>query len=141
VSGKNYELIEHTADIGIKIRGEDLKELFSNAASAMFDIMAEEEAGKKKSPFQEEIIEQAAGDLEELFINWLNELLSLSAIKRLIFFEFHIERIDEHSLQAKVKGCDINSYRVNTEIKAATYHTLKIEERPSGYAAEVIFDV
>ena len=141
MSGKNYELIEHTADIGIKIKGEDLKELFSNAASAMFDIMVEEEAGKKKSPLQEEIIQQTAQDLEELFIGWLNELLSLSAVKRLIFLEFHIEKIDEYSLQAKVRGYDINSYRINTEIKAATYHALKIEEKPFGYSAEVIFDV
>lgn len=138
---KKYQIIEHTADIGIEVLGKDLKELFSNAAVAMFDIMAEAEGGKKKDCLQEEIIRQTGQDLEELFIGWLNELLSLSAIKRLIFIEFQIEKVNKHSLQAKVRGCDINNYRINTEIKAATYHALKIEEKPFGYSAKVIFDV
>jgi SHS2 domain-containing protein len=70
---KNYELIEHTADIGIKIKGKDLRELFINAALAMFDIIAERKNSQGKR--REIKIKQKAEDLGELFINWLNELL------------------------------------------------------------------
>jgi len=137
---KNYELIEHTADIGIRVKGKDLKALFKNSASAMFDIIAER---KESSVIKQKKIkiEQKADNLEELLVNWLNELLSLSATKELIFSEFRINKIDKNILQAVVIGEDIKNYRVNTEVKAATYHQLKLEEAKGGLQAEVIFDV
>ncbi len=144
---KNYELIEHTADIGIRVKGKDLKEIFKNAALAMFDIMAEKKPETRPTfggcPEKPEniVLEQKAENPEELFVNWLNELLSLSATKELIFNEFKIKKIDEHNLEVEVEGEPIKNYRVNTEIKAATYHALKIEKSKSGWQAEVIFDV
>jgi len=140
VKNKTYELIEHTADIGIRVRGEDLKELFRNAAAAMFDIIAEKKEPEVKK--QAEIkIEQKADDLEELFVNWLNELLSLSATKELIFSGFQINKVDKNTLQAVAMGEDIKNYKVNTEIKAATYHQLKLEQTKTGWQAELILDV
>ena len=137
---KTYELIEHTADVGIKVKGNDLKELFRNAAAAMFDIIAEKKEPEIKK--QAEIkIKQKADDLEELFVNWLNELLSLSATKELIFSGFQINKIDKNTLQAVAMGEDIKNYKVNTEIKAATYHQLKLEQAKTGWQAEVILDV
>ena len=140
---KNYELIEHTADIGIRVKASDLKELFKNTALAMFDIIAERKPGIRYqvSGIKEIIIRQKADDLEELFINWLNELLSLSAIKEKIFCDFRFKKLDEQNLETEVFGCDIKDYKVNVEIKAATYHQLKLEESKSGWQAEVIFDV
>ena len=147
---ENYELIEHTADIGIRVKGKDLKGLFKNAALAMFDIIAERgsrfkvpvcPAGRQGSRFKEITIKQRADDLEELFINWLNELLSLSATKDLIFSGFKIEKLGKNNLEATLFGDDIKNYKVNTEIKAATYHQLKIEQTVSGWEAEIIFDV
>ncbi len=137
---KTYELIEHTADVGIKVKGNDLKELFRNAAAAMFDIIAEKKEPEIKK--QAEIkIEQKADDLEELFVNWLNELLSLSATKELIFSDFQINKINKNTLQAIAIGEDIKNYRVNTEVKAATYHQLKLEQTKTGWQAELILDV
>ncbi len=137
---KNYELIEHTADIGIRVKGSDLKELFKNTALAMFDIIAEK---KSSQPAKQEKIEikQRADDLEELFINWLNELLSLSATKELIFSDFTITKLERNTLKATAIGESMKNYKINTEIKAATYHQLKIEEDKDGWQAEVIFDV
>ena len=147
---KDYELIEHTADIGIKVKGRNLKELFKNTALSMFDIMAEKKLkvstrggfalGKKNEKLKIKI-EQKAENLEELFVNWLNELLSLSQTKELIFNDFKIRRLEENELEAEVFGGHIKDYKVNTEIKAATYHELKIEKDKSGWKARVIFDV
>jgi SHS2 domain-containing protein len=137
---KNYELIEHTADVGVRVTAASLKELFQNAACAMFDIMAEEvNPGVKETKKIQ--IKQTAGDADELLVNWLNELLSLSATKSLIFSDFAIKKIDSNNLKAVVSGGDIKNYKVNTEIKAATYHELKLEQSNSGWKAEVIFDV
>ena len=137
---KDYEVIEHTADIGIRVRGRNLKDLFRNAALAMFDIISEKR--QKKSSKRKKIkIDQRADNLEELFINWLNELLSLSSAKGVIFSAFGINRLDKNRLQAALTVEDIGNYKVNVEIKAATYHALKLEQGKSGWQAEVIFDV
>lgn len=138
---RNYELIEHTADIGIKIKAEDLKGLFKNAALAMFEIIAEKKPETRGQKPEEIRVKQKAESLEELFVNWLNELLSLSAAKEKIFCDFKFNVLDEHHLEACVGGGDIKDYKINTEIKAATYHELKIEKKNSDWQAQVIFDV
>lgn len=139
----NYELIEHTADIGIRLKAKDLKGLFKNSALAMFDIIAEKKSPvtAHRSPVKKIIVKQKSNNLEELFVNWLNELLSLSATKELIFSDFTINKLNENVLKAVVIGNDMKNYKVNTEIKAATYHELKLEQTSSGWQAEVIFDV
>ena len=137
---KNYELIEHTADIGIRVKGGDLKGLFRNAALAMFEILAKQIKPAQKN--SEKInLKQKADNPEELFINWLNELLSLSDAKGLIFYDFQIKKIGKFSLEATLLGNNIENYKINTEIKAATYHELKLKEDKSGWEAEVILDV
>jgi SHS2 domain-containing protein len=138
---KNYELLEHTADIAVRIKGNDLEALFRNSASAMFDIMAEAVPGKKSRDTEKFPVKQEAADLEELFINWLNELLSLSAAKGKVFCKFIFKKLDEHGLEAEVSGADWVNYKINTEIKAATYHELEIKKMGSLWQAKVIFDV
>ena len=137
---KNYEILDHTADIRIRIKAKDLGGLFINAARAMFEIIAD---SPQPTAHSAKIIriKLESEDLEELFVTWLNELLSLSAAKELIFSQFNLGKIDKNGLEAEVGGEDIGNYKVNTEIKAATYHQLKIEEADKGWQAEVIFDV
>ncbi len=139
----DYEIIEHTADIGIRVKGKDLKAIFKDSALAMFAIIGQavpspSDTKIKKTGLK---IKQKAGDLEELLVNWLNELLSLSSAKELMLTDFVIRKLDKNNLEAEVYGEDIKNYKVNTEIKAATYHRLKIQESDSGWQAEVIFDV
>ena len=138
---KKYELIEHTADVGIRVKARTLKALFSRAAEAMFDIIAEKKHSLDHPTTQETLIKQSADNPEELFINWLNELLSLSSAEEIIFSVFKIKKIGAKNLEAKVIGIDSKYYRINSEIKAATYHQLKIKKNTFGYQAEVIFDV
>lgn len=136
---KNYEFIEHTADIAIRVKGKDLKELFKNAAAAVFDIIAERKTSEGTNIRL--AVSQEADNLDELFVNWLNELLSLSAAKDLIFTEFKIDSIEEKALKAAVFGQRTNSFRMKAEIKAATYHELKLEKNDSGWQATLILDV
>lgn len=137
---KDYELLEHTADIAIRVKSKDLGGLFQAAACAMFDIAAEKKPAKDKE-IHKISVNQKAESIEELFINWLNELLSLSAVEGLIFEDYQISNIDRNSIEAVAMGSNIENYRMNTEIKAATYHELKVEDTPVGWVAEVIFDV
>jgi len=136
----NYEILEHTADIRVKIKGKNLKDLFRNAGLAIFQISTQKLA-TTDDKIKNLSIKQKADNLDELFINWLNELLSLSAVKGLIFEDLKIGKINANSIEAVVSGSDIKNYKVNTEIKAATYHELKIEKSKSAWQAEVIIDV
>ncbi|KPK97251.1 MAG: hypothetical protein AMJ95_10100 [Omnitrophica WOR_2 bacterium SM23_72] len=137
---KEYELLEHTADIGIRVRANNINELFKNTASAMFQILAEPK-GPMTHAAEEVPVNLNAGNPEQLFVNWLNELLSLSAAKELIFFDFKIKTLENNRLEALVFGRPLENFQINTEIKAATYHELKLEKTESGWLAEVIFDV
>jgi SHS2 domain-containing protein len=143
VAEKFYEILEHTADIRIRVKAGNLKTLFSRSARAMFDLIAERktalDAGKASKI--ELKVSQKAGNLEELFINWLNELLSLSASQSLIFSDFKIISFSENSLESAVLGQGFGNYRINKEIKAATYHQLEITKSGKNWKVEVIFDV
>lgn len=137
---KTYEIIEHTADIGIRVKEKDLQGLFKNAALAISDLAAEKEQTRDKEKHRFSVTLKA-NNVEELFINWLNELLSLSAVECVIFEDIIIKQLDENFIEAEALGSNIGNYKVNIEIKAATYHQLKVEKTGSGWMAEVIFDV
>jgi len=137
---KTYEVIEHTADIGIRVEGATLKELFEKSGLALFQLSAEKLSAVSNEK-HEITVNQRANDIEELFVNWLNELLSLSATEGLIFEKIHVSAISENSVEAVAVGSDMKNYKVNREIKAATYHMLKVVKTDHGWQAEVIFDV
>ncbi len=137
---KNYEIIDHTADIGIKVKGSDLGELFKNAALAVFQISSRRQYTKDKKRTVISLKQEALSP-EELFVNWLNELLSLSAVKGLIFHDIKVKNIDPNHIEALCVASSIENYKVNIEIKAATYHQLKIEHKQDYWQAEVILDV
>lgn len=141
-SKKDYQFFEHTADLGIRVMASSLNGLFQKSALAMFDIIAQEKNPVPKIPGLRKIkIKQNADDLDQLFINWLNELLSLSSARGLIFLGFRIDKLDDNNLEAEVSAAAMSDYKVNVEIKAATYHQLKLEQTKKGWIAEVIFDV
>jgi SHS2 domain-containing protein len=143
---KTYEIINHTADVGIKVYGKNLEQLFLNAARAMFEVMIEET--KRKSIFQKEeqkkfLVNKRASGIEDVFVAWLSELLYLFSTEGLIMDKADIQALDSEHIYAEVAGRIFNpdSCRVKTEIKAVTFHELKIEQTDKGYQAQIIFDV
>ena len=137
---KRYEQFPHTADIGVRIYGKDLRELFENAAFAMFDIIADLE-GLTGSVTQD--FELKAENPEELLVAFLDELLYNFYTRQTIFFKFEVEDLTENALKVKALGRPVgaNRNRLKTEIKAATYSDLKIKKSADGYTVEIIFDV
>jgi len=140
VKKASYQIIEHTADIGIRVKSFFLAGLFKKAGLAIAGISLERQ--KLQYPEKHKIaIRQKAANLEELFVNWLNELLSVSAVESLAFENIRINQINENFVDAIAIGSDMRNYKVNTEIKAATYHQLKVKKTGLIWQAEVIFDV
>jgi len=145
---KRFEVIDHTADMGIRAYGRDLAELFTNAAYGMASLTTDLE---KVSPKDSQVISLEAQNREELLVYWLNEILFLFASKNMLFSKFEIIEIDDKHLKARIFGEEFDSTRheIETEFKAATYHGLKISKAkrvksdlPEGtLEAEVIFDI
>ena len=88
-------------------------------------------------------IRVTAPDREALLVNWLNELIYLFEAKGILFHRFEITDITDTELKATAYGEKINlaKHELKTQVKAATYHQLKIERNEAGWKALVIFDV
>lgn len=137
---KRYEFIDHTADIGLRAYGKDLKQLFENAAAGMFAILADLKNVRAEKTVP---LKLKAPNLEELFLSWLSELLYQHNGKGMMFKEFSVDELSEKAIAAKAKGEKLNlkRHRLKTEIKAVTYHALKVQKVKDTWQAEVIFDV
>ena len=137
---KKYEIVEHTADVGIKAFGKTLSEAFENAAKGMFDIITNNSEIESTGQYD---IELEAPDLEQLLIDWLSELLFLNTSQNLVFSFFKVE-IDEKKkrLVAHIFGekYNISKHKMGVEVKAATYHMLEVKNKKP-YHVQVLFDI
>lgn len=137
---KTYELIDHTADVGVKAYGKNLSEAFVNAAKGMFDIITDNSEIESVGQYD---LELEAPDLEQLLVDFLSELLYLNSAKNQVF-GFFIVDLDEKNkkLSAKIFGekFDLSKHKIGAEIKAVTYHILEVRnKRP--YHVQVLFDI
>jgi SHS2 domain-containing protein len=137
---RSYELIEHTADCGMRVFGSDITDLYKNAAFAMYDVMVETE---KKAPDFTETIEVEGYDRPDLLINWLRELIYYWHVKERILVSVDIRFISEQRIEAEAGfiGFDPETSVLKTELKAVTYHQVDVKKKPRGFEATVIFDV
>lgn len=136
-----YRLIDHTADIGFHLRAKDYHELFQAGAWAMFDIMAHPKNVIAAEQTQRLTVTARGQDWADLLFEWLSELHSLSDSRALIFVEYHILELRPAQLTAEVLGADYSLFDFDREIKAVTYHELKIELSNNRIEAQVIFDL
>jgi SHS2 domain-containing protein len=134
---KEFEIIDHTADIGIVAYGKTKREVFIN------EIIAGENRDLKENFYAK--IKLEAKSLEDLLIAWLNELLYISEVKLVILNKFIIKELSNGQIKAEVGGTKINhlSIRIKREVKAVTYHRLEIkkDEESGLWSAQVIFDI
>jgi len=136
----DFEILNHTADIGIIARGQDVRETFINAARGLFSLVIDPEEVSVKKHRE---ISITAPDREALLVNWLNELIYLLDAEEVLFKDFKIIEITGTRLKVKAGGERINTkkHHLRREVKAATYHQLKIEQTAEGWRAQVIFDI
>lgn len=136
---RRFKVIEHTADAGIVAYGRDMGEAFVNAAHGMFSLISEP-VGPSNDFCRE--VELQASDREALLVDWLNELIFIFEVDHVLLGKFEITALTENRLRARVCGerIDTARHQLKTEVKAATYHSLRIEER-DGFTIQVILDM
>ena len=141
---KQYEYLDHTADIKFLAYGKTLEEVFENAALAMFNVIID--TSKVSGETAREIFLKSP-DMESLLVDWLSELLYLFEVDEIVFRKFQVKEIrgegSEFSIASRASGQEFNSENLpfETEIKAVTYNQLKIEKIADGWKAQVVVDV
>ena len=137
--GRDFEIIEHTADVGIRAYGTSIKEAFVNAARGLFSLITELDDVKE---VEHRDIEMTAPDQESLLVQWLNELIYLFDVENIIFKSFEIIQLSNVELKARAYGekVDTSRHRLKTGVKAATYHMLSIDKHKE-CRVEVLFDI
>lgn len=135
-----YELIDHTADFGIHVFGEDEKELFQNAALAMFDLIADYEKSEGTAEIQVRI---TGNDWPDLMVNWLRELLYLWNGEEKLIQSIQIDSVVENEIVAAIRWEAFRPelHSLKNEIKAVTYHQIQAGKVNHGWEAVIIFDV
>jgi len=135
--GGFYEEIEHTADLALRCGGPDLETFFRSAARGMYHILG---AGETASiSVEQKMVSLEAMDIESLLVDWLGELAYLAETTHLVFGAMSFKTLSATRIEAVLTGRRM--HRLDTVIKAVTYHNLKVIKTREGYAATVVFDV
>jgi SHS2 domain-containing protein len=140
---KRFEVLDHTADIGLIVYGENLKALYENAAEGFFHLITELNKVKTRVTRTIQINLSEEGSLERLMVDWLSELLYLHDVENLLFKEFTVESIGKEGLKGLAKGEPFREevHVIKTEIKAVTYHGIEVREEKGKWRAQVILDL
>jgi SHS2 domain-containing protein len=139
----HYETFEHTADLGLRVWGDDLTDLFRTAASALFDVIA----GDRDSIRDDTRVPVSltADSREELLVEWLNDLIYRMETEHLLFRSFDVAVDDRRPLvlagEIRGEAIDHNRHSLQQEVKAATRHGVKVEAVADGWMAEIILDI
>jgi SHS2 domain-containing protein len=134
-----YRFIDDlTSDVMFEAYGHDLKEVFTNAAKAMFSVICRLGKVRRK---ESRDVEVRGENKEKLLINWLQELISLVDTEGMFFSKFDIREIGEKRLLAKVYGEGIRPELGETVVKAVTYYGFRFEKAGKGYMARVSLDI
>ena len=135
-----FRILEHPADIGFEAFGVTCEEAFTNAARALFHLIVDLDS---VAPGSVVPVQVEGSDAASLLVNWLSELLYLHDAEGWLFSEFEVQRLDEHSLAARARGEKIDRarHRCKLQVKAITYHQLRLEQTAEGWHAVVYVDI
>lgn len=136
----DYELLDHTADTGFRVRAASLEALFVKAAEALVSIAVNPLCAV---PVESRLLRCSGATLEDRFINWLNEVLWLLDGERFLPVQFDDLRLEGDDVSALASGepRDDARHPPRIVVKAATFHQLVIREHNGMWEAEVFLDI
>src|SRR5262245_58123014 len=135
-----YETFEHTADLGLRVRAANLDTLFAEAARALFSVIVEDLDSVR--PAERLDVRLPPDDREFLLFDWLRQLLAHFDARHTLFSRFEVH-IGEDGLTGTAWGepLDRSRHVLDHEVKALTYHGLRVEPSDGGWLAEIIVDI
>lgn len=137
---EGYRILEHPADVGIEAHGKSLREAFEYAALGLMSIIVDPTG---IDPVEQRLLAITGTDPENLLVKWLSEILYLYDGQEFVLSDVTVERISPTHIEAFVTGDIIDSgrHQFRTDVKAVTYHQLKVEERDDGFMVRVFLDI
>lgn len=135
-----YEYFEHTADLGLRVRAPELSGLFGSAAEGLMAMIVEDAVPQPNDARRRIVLEGSR--LDWLMFDWLSELLALFEIERVLVRRVEVQ-VDTQGLVAELvtTPLDRSRHRLLHEVKAVTYHGLRVEPDADGWIAEIIVDI
>lgn len=135
-----YEILDHTADVRVRIDGETFKAFLKNGALALMNLITDRAYVKSQEKIGFEV-EAETG--EELLIKMLGEILYINRVRDMVFHDVELEMTGKYKVKGKLLGekFDPERHELELDIKAATYHNLKIQRVNDRFIAEVVFDI
>jgi SHS2 domain-containing protein len=135
---KNFEILEHTADLKVKVFGKTKKDLFENAMIGM--LKAAKYQKKLKSQNSKVKIKIKSMDLPSLLVDFLSEILYLVETKKIVFEKIEFKKFKENEIEAILIGKPLK--RMGGHIKGVTYHDLDVhQEKDKTWQATILFDI
>jgi SHS2 domain-containing protein len=153
VSRIPFEILEHTADIGLKAYGSTIEALFINAAAGLQALALpqtdrdDDEDTSEPDAGQAQTLRANGGNYEDLLVGWLSEILYFIDAEEWSFAEFRIIRIAAEAGEFSMEGRGIGSRRDPSSrsravpVKAVTYHQISVRQIADGWEAVVYFDI
>jgi len=137
---KKYELVDHTADLAIKVYGKDLEELLKNSSVAMMDLISNLETVKPEIKKQLVVTGQSP---EQLLVNLLQEILYIHEVENLICSEAEVKVINKYEAQSNIYGekIDLKRHVLLNDIKAVTFCDLNIKKEKNILTTRIVFDI
>jgi SHS2 domain-containing protein len=151
--GRGFELLEHTADVGVRAWAASLEEAFEHATEGLAEVLGALPPGGSGGPpgrspgksgwsGEPVAVEVTAPDPGGLLVDWLNEVLWLLEVRQAGLAAVRVERVGDGVASGSVELAHGGPDRDGTFVKAVTYHRLRVEPDPGGgWLLEVYLDV
>lgn len=137
-----FEILEHTADIGLRAWGETRERLFENCALGVAEIVGRQGVDSVSGPTAERLaVELGAPDVEALLVRWMDEVLFLLEASAACLMSSKLLEVRDTGLRAELELVPCTADPEGTELKATTYHQLSVRPVSDGWEATVYFDV
>jgi SHS2 domain-containing protein len=135
-----FELLEHTSDVGILARGRDREEALVAASKGLVSLLVNPEPFRS---LEERYFKAPGTDEAEQIVNWLNEILFFFDTEGMVFVEFAVGSWGPGEITGRARGerFDIDRHEFRTAVKAATYHQFESQSTTGGWEIRVFVDV
>lgn len=133
-----YEIMDHTADLRIRVTAGSLSELFEESLRALMEILSKEAMIGKPSSVRRIAIE--APDVTILLIDFLSEALTLCHIYKERYSIRQWKRLNPQSLEVEIEGFLTHVFQ--EDMKSVTYHEAEVHENKKGqWETLIVFDI
>ena len=129
-----FEILQHTADVRLRVSAPTLEELFAEAVRGMFAILGSE---IRDSRFEIRVAVDSV-DLTSLLVDFLNAVLSRAHVERVAFEDVKFERLSETEVTAQLIG---RAAQFTHDIKAVTYHEADVKRVNDMWETTLVFDI